>query len=210
MSAIVAADVGKAVAPLGLLELDDAKLQAMAQHLTLLLKWNKAFNLTAIRDPDDVLALHLADSLSIAPFIRGDLIYDIGTGGGFPGLPLAILYPEKNFVLVDASAKKIRFLTQTIKSLKLENVEALHARVEAITPEQLADQVVSRAFSSMAKFVSLTEHLLAADGEWLAMKGRFPETEIKELGDGYQLDTVQLDVPGVAADRHLITLRTRT
>lgn len=204
-------DVAEAVKALNLPERDSqASIGVWAAHLRQLLKWNKAFNLTAIHKPQEAIALHLLDSLSIAAFIDGDKIYDIGTGGGFPGLPLAVLFPEKRFILVDASAKKVRFLTQTIKALELKNTTALHARVEALVPDTKADIILSRAFSSLSKFVSLTAGLAGPDTQWLAMKGRNPVGELEELEELYTSSTEQLIVPGVVAERHLITIRRKT
>jgi 16S rRNA (guanine527-N7)-methyltransferase len=173
-------------------------------YFNLLAKWNKVYNLTSIKHPDDVLVRHLLDGISIAKYITGQNIADVGTGGGIPGLPLAILYPEKNFILVDCVKKKIDFLQYVIRYLRLNNINAIHTRVEEYEPAEKFDQITSRAFTSIKQFKDSCSHLCKDDGEMLAMKGHYPEEEIKEAN----LTTFkhfEIIVPFLAAKRSLIT-----
>ena len=172
----------------------------------LLLKWNKTYNLTALRDPEQVLSHHLLDSLAILPHVGGAPLLDVGSGGGLPGIPLAIARPQLAVTLVDAVQKKATFQQQAAIELGLGNVRAIHGRVE----EQVGQfgQITSRAFSDLAEFISLTRHLLAPRGRWLAMKGVRPEAELTALPADIVVDAViPLQVPGLGADRHLIILK---
>lgn len=186
---------------------DDSQVGAWVDHLDLLLRWNKVFNLTAITNPSDVLSQHLSDSLSVAPYVHGETVFDIGTGGGFPGIPLAILFPEAQFTLVDTVQKKTRFLKQVVGELKLSNVQVVNARVESLTPDSKANQVISRAFSSLEDFLQLTSGLASHQTEWLAMKGKLPSQELKALPNEFTYTVVPLTVPGLDAERHLIRIR---
>ena len=188
------------------MEASDQQLKQWRGYLALLRRWNRTYNLTAIEDDQAILTKHLLDSLSIAGFIKGERICDIGSGGGLPGIPLAILFPEKQFTLVDAVAKKTRFLRQVVTELKLANVQVVHARVEAYRPAYRFDQVICRAFSSLSEFVSVTGHLLAKNGEWLAMKGKLPVEELAALGKKMAYTVHPLIVPGLDAERHLIQI----
>lgn len=179
-----------------------AKLLA---YRDLLLKWNRTYNLTALRDPEQAISHHLLDSLAILPWIVGGSLLDVGSGGGLPGIPLAIAKPDLQVTMVDAVQKKVSFLQQAAIELELPNVHAVHARVEEL-PGQFA-QITSRAFSELAEFVRLTRHLLAPGGRWLAMKGVRPEAEITALPPDIRVAAVEpLDVPGLRAERHLIIL----
>lgn len=183
------------------------QIDRFASHLNLLLKWNKAYNLTAITDQDQVITQHLLDSLSIKSAIEGKSIYDIGTGGGFPGIPMAITFPEKRFILVDTVQKKTRFLRQVVAQLGLKNVEVKHARVETLKPEKKADQIVSRAFSSIPDFLNLTLNLADDHTEWLAMKGKSPTEELETLSPELTYTVDPLNVPGLNAERHLVRIQ---
>lgn len=179
-------------------------------YLALLVKWNKAYNLTAVRDPDEMVSRHLLDSLSVVPFVAagGARWLDVGSGGGMPGVPLAILFPERQFTLLDSNGKKTRFLTQVKLELKLANLEVIHSRVEQLQPPQPFDGIVSRAFSSLEDFSNWTRHLGDGDTRWLAMKGVHPDDELQALPVDFRLeDTQVLKVPGCQGQRHLLILR---
>ncbi len=188
----------------------NANQQAMLlAYLQLLVKWNKAFNLTAVRNPEDMLYRHLIDSLSIAPFISAQRILDVGTGPGLPGIPLAIMYPERHFVLLDSNSKKTRFLMQARIELGVSNVQVEHKRVEAFSDAKGFQQIVSRAFASIDKMIFWCKHLLTEDGEFLAMKGPLAMEEWHEVSQpGFALSqTKELMVPGCEASRQLIIIR---
>ena len=157
------------------LEIDEFQLEGLLSFIRLIVKWNQAYNLTAVRDPLDMVALHLLDSLAVLPHIKPPRVADIGTGAGLPGIPLAICLPDQHFVLVDSNAKKTRFVRQVALELKLPNVEVVHSRVELFKAEPLFSTVITRAFAGMADILKLTEHLLADGGVLLAMKGQLPE-----------------------------------
>lgn len=187
--------------------LTQVQLGLLLDYLELLIKWNKAYNLTAIREPQDMLVKHLIDSLSIAPYIQGDCLADVGTGPGLPGIPMAIVYPDKRFLLVDSNGKKTRFLTQCKITLGLENFEVFNGRVEAIPAEEKFDQLMSRAFTALDNMVKLCKHLLTDEGVFLAMKGLYPADEITELPEGYEVkNAIKLCVPACEEDRHLIII----
>jgi 16S rRNA (guanine527-N7)-methyltransferase len=176
-------------------------------YLDLLQHWNRAFNLTAISDPKDMVLLHIVDSLSINPYLQGARIVDVGTGAGFPGIPLALLNPEKHFLLIDSNSKKTRFLTHVIHELKLTNVEVLHVRCEDFHPQKCFDTIVSRAFASIQVMLATTQHLICADGQFLAMKGVYPEKEIAEIPDEFRVLTVHgLKINGLDAERCLVCI----
>jgi 16S rRNA (guanine527-N7)-methyltransferase len=172
----------------------------------LLLKWNKTYNLTALRDPQQAISHHLLDSLVILPWVGAGPLLDVGSGGGLPGIPLAIARPDLAVCMVDTVQKKTTFLQQAVIELRLRNVTVHHARVEEMVG-QFA-QITSRAFAELTSFVSLTRHLLAPDGRWLAMKGVRPDDEIAALPASIVVDAIiPLTVPGLDAERHLIILK---
>ncbi|MBS1198325.1 MAG: rRNA m(7)G-527 methyltransferase [Proteobacteria bacterium] len=180
--------------------------EKLLAYLGLLLKWNKTYNLTAVRDPEQGLTHHLLDSLAILPWLNESNLLDVGSGGGLPGIPLAIVRPELAVTLVDAVQKKVSFLQQAVIELELPKVQAVHARVEALQGQ--FGQIVSRAFADLSDFVGLTRHLLAPDGCWLAMKGALPAAELSQLPAGIVAqEKVPLAVPGLKAERHLIILK---
>jgi len=183
------------------IEYSEVQLEQLLDFLTLLIKWNRAYNLTAIRQPEDMARLHILDSLSVLPYLQGNRIADIGTGAGLPGIPLAIFSTDKAFSLVDSNAKKTRFIQQVVVELALQNITVHHARVEQFSPEGKFSTVIMRAFAETVKIVKLTRHLLAEDGVLLAMKGQQPEQE-QELE--YVSRVIPLDVPGVEAKRCLL------
>jgi 16S rRNA (guanine527-N7)-methyltransferase len=177
----------------------------------LLHKWNKVHNLTAIREPLKMVTHHLLDSLAVLPYVSGGRLVDVGSGGGLPGIPLAIEKPGLAVTLLDSNHKKAVFLRQAVIDLGLKNVEVVGERVEQFRPEQLFDTVISRAFSDLAEFVKLTRHLLAAEGRFLAMKGVYPHEEIAALPPDIRVEQViSLEVPELGAKRHLVVMRVLT
>lgn len=193
------------LAELGL-SLPQAAQERMLAFCWLLLKWNKTYNLTALRDPQQALSHHLLDSLAIVPHVGEGALLDVGAGGGLPGIPLAIARPQLSVSLVDTVQKKATFLQQAAIELGLRNLRVHHARVEQMTGQYA--QISSRAFADLKTFVELTRHLLAPDGRWLAMKGAYPAEEIAALAPDIVVErTLVLTVPGLAAERHLIFLK---
>ncbi len=181
-----------------------AKLLAYA---TLLYKWNKTYSLTAMREQDKAVSHHLLDSLAIRPFVPSGSLLDVGSGGGMPGIPLAIARPELQVCLLDSNSKKAAFLRQAAIELALPNISVHCGRVEQYHPAIGFAAITSRAFSEVADFVGLTRHLLAPNGRWLAMKGVWPHAEIGRLPHDIAVDAVhRLQVPGVEGERHLVVL----
>jgi 16S rRNA (guanine527-N7)-methyltransferase len=188
------------------LALPDAAQKKLLDFRTLLLKWNKTYNLTALRDPAQAMSHHLLDSLVILPHVAEGNLLDVGSGGGLPGIPLAIARPELSVTMVDTVQKKATFLQQAAIELALLNITVHHARVETMTGQY--SQISSRAFAELGLFVSLTRHLLMPGGRWLAMKGVNPEAEISTLPADIVVEAViPLTVPGLDAERHLIILK---
>jgi len=180
---------------------------ALRVLLTELNDWNQRINLTAIRDPEQQLTKHLLDSLSINPYLRGNYIADVGTGAGFPGLPLALVNPDKQFVLMDSINKKLRFVKHAAQVMKLSNVAVLHTRAQDHRPARRFDCVVSRAMGSIENFVLWCGHLCADGGRLLAMKGRYPDAELAALPEGWRVVAIhELKVPGLDEQRHLVEL----
>ncbi|WP_257281903.1 MULTISPECIES: 16S rRNA (guanine(527)-N(7))-methyltransferase RsmG [unclassified Endozoicomonas] len=193
------------------LSLADSQADMLARYVELLAKWNRAYNLTAVRDPLEMVSRHIHDSLSIAPFMEGDYLMDVGSGPGLPGIPMAILNPQKQYTLLDSNGKKTRFMTQAKTELGLENVTVANCRVESFEAHQPFDVIMSRAFSSLADMVNGTHHLIRAGGKFLAMKGLFPEQELVDLKQSRPeislLESHALYVPGCEAQRHLVILK---
>lgn len=181
--------------------------QQLMHYLALLQKWNSAFNLTAITDPNEMVYLHLIDSLVISPFLHGKRMLDVGSGAGLPGIPLAIMHPEHHWIVLDKNGKKTRFMTQVIAELGLKNVEAAHSRCETFQPALGFDSIVSRAFGTIPMFTETTEHLLNPDGNWIAMKGKYPTEELAELPSRFLLQSVtRLEINGIDAERHVVRI----
>lgn len=194
------------IAELGLV-VSNQQSELLINYLILLQKWNKAYNLTAIRDLDAMVSKHLLDSLSIAPYLQGNRYLDVGTGAGLPGIPLAILYPDKQFSLLDSNGKKTRFLIEARQQLKLLNVSIHSERAELFQPEEPYDGVLSRAFASLLDMVNGCEKHLAPGGRLYAMKGVFPDTELSQLPKHFIVEhSYSLSVPNVDEDRHLLVL----
>lgn len=188
--------------------LTESQHSQLLAYLALLIKWNKAYNLTAVRDPDEMVSRHLLDSLSVMSFIEGGRWLDVGSGGGMPGIPVAILFPETKVTVLDSNGKKTRFLTQVKLELKLDNLEVIHSRAEAFEPQQPFNGIISRAFSSLEDFTQWTRHMGDDQTRWLAMKGLHPADELVALPADFRLDSAQaLAVPGCQGQRHLLILR---
>lgn len=181
------------------------RIDKLAAFVTLLARWNRVYNLTAVRQPGDMVGRHLLDSLAVMAWVSGPDLLDVGSGAGVPGLPLAIARPELAVTCLDASAKKARFMRQAISELGLQNVQVEHRRVEQFQPETPYRQVISRAFSSLQAMQQKTARLCAVDGQLLAMKGTRPGEELLALQTmGYEPQVIELQVPGLDAKRHLI------
>ena len=188
-----------------------ALAEPLLAYLQLLVKWNKAYNLTAIRDPQEMVVLHLLDSLAARPFVRGSNVLDVGTGAGLPAIPLALPLPECPFPLLNTIGKKTRFLEHVVRQLGLTNVEVQKIRIEDFSPRQPFDTVVSRAFSALSLFVDACAPLLNQSGCLLAMKGKLPKEEIAALNEAqWRIGSYELTVPGLAAERHMIVLEPRS
>ncbi|MFN2349634.1 MAG: 16S rRNA (guanine(527)-N(7))-methyltransferase RsmG [Thioalkalivibrio sp.] len=180
----------------------------LVAYLELLLHWNRAYNLTAITDPIQMVSHHVLDSLAVLPKIHGSRIADIGSGAGLPGIPMAIARSDLTVVLVEAVGKKYRFQKQAILELGLSGVSAVQSRVENYRPEEPFDTVISRAFAATRDFVTLAGHLVGPDGRLLAMKGRDPAGELGGLPDPWRVVAVHgIRVPGLDAERHLVEMR---
>ena len=190
------------------LQLTADQSQRLLDYLSLLQKWNKVHNLTAVREPEEMVTLHLLDSLSVLPHIRGQRLLDVGSGAGLPGIPLALCLPQLQVTVMDSSHKKTSFMRQAKAELGLNNLDVVCGRVEKYKPAQLFDIVVSRAFSDLAEFIGLTRHLCAPGGLWLAMKGVYPYDELAQLAvqfaDLAPAHVIPLEVPGLEAQRHLV------
>ncbi|PWB51049.1 MAG: 16S rRNA (guanine(527)-N(7))-methyltransferase RsmG [Nitrosomonadales bacterium] len=190
------------------LALSDAQQQALLDYIALLQKWNKIYNLTAVREPENMLYQHLLDSLAVLPYIGTGRLLDVGTGGGLPGIVLAIARPELDITLLDSNQKKTTFLRQACIELGLKNVKVECLRVDDYQPSAAFDMVISRAFSDLGEFVRLSARLCRAGGVLLAMKGVYPHDELAHLPDPFrQHEVVALNVPGLEAQRHLVILR---
>lgn len=188
--------------------IDSAVQHQLTEYLLLLAKWNQAYNLTSVRDVREMVTQHIVDSLSVASFVHGKRILDIGTGAGLPGIPLALQMPEREFVLLDSNGKKTRFLTHVIQTLKIKNVTVVQARAEAFKPEVCFDSVITRAFSSLAEFLEKTQSLCCSDGLFLAMKGNYPTEELVEISEQFNVVAVHpLQVAGLDAQRHLVVIQ---
>src|SRR5438445_5925919 len=165
----------------------DETEEKLIVYLELLRKWNRVYNLTAIRDLKESVLLHIIDSLTIRQYLHGMRVIDIGTGAGLPGIPLALTCPDKQFVLLDSNSKKTRFLTQVMCDLSLKNVDVVHARCEDYNPDIKFDSILSRAFASIEVMLETTQHLLAEQGQFLAMKGVYPTAEIKTISSPFEM-----------------------
>ncbi len=189
------------------LPLGAQQVQQLVDYLALLAKWNKAYNLTAIRDEVQMVTRHLLDSLAISGHITGERLIDVGSGAGLPGVPLAIVFPHREFLLVDSNGKKTRFLFQVKTALRLDNMEVCQARVETLQVSRPFDTVLSRAFASLPDMIRDCRHLLAPEGRLLAMKGAYPTQELESVGKtGASVAVHSITVPGLDEQRHLVEI----
>ncbi|MFC4728660.1 16S rRNA (guanine(527)-N(7))-methyltransferase RsmG [Coralloluteibacterium thermophilus] len=194
-------------AGLATLGIDPAHAPRLLDFLALLVRWNGTYNLTAVRDPREMVIRHLLDSLSIARHVPDGLLVDIGTGPGFPGIPLAIVRPGIRVTLVESNGKKTRFMREAVRSLGLPNAQVAESRAEALPDAGRFDRLTARALGTLAELVRLGGHLVAPQGQILAMKGRRPDDEIAALPPGWEVRTMhRLDVPGLEGERHLVVL----
>lgn len=191
------------------LPLNEDQVEKMLAYLALLIKWNSVYNLTSIRDPHDMVKQHLLDSLSaVHAFTQAKNILDVGSGGGLPGIVLAIVFPTASVTMIDIVNKKTAFLTQVKAELKLKNVTVHTGRVELLKVEHKFDVITSRAFSELSNFINWSQHLLAEDGRFLAMKGVSPIQEIERLPEGWEVKSIEaLQVPGLDVERHLVHVK---
>jgi 16S rRNA (guanine527-N7)-methyltransferase len=187
--------------------LSDKQQQQLVAYVELLDKWNKAYNLTSVRDPKEMMVKHIMDSLVVAPHLTGKHYIDVGTGPGLPGIVLAIALPDTQFVLLDSLGKRVRFLMQVKHALGLDNVTPVQSRVEEYQPSVKLDGVLSRAFASLQDMVQWCSHLIDDSGRFIALKGQFPDEELENLPAGTKFEQdISLDVPKLDAERHLIIL----
>ncbi|MGF6423654.1 16S rRNA (guanine527-N7)-methyltransferase [Lelliottia sp. 489] len=190
------------------ISLTDHQKNQLVAYVDMLNKWNKAYNLTSVRDPNEMLIRHILDSIVVAPYLQGERFIDVGTGPGLPGIPLSIVRPECQFTLLDSLGKRVRFLRQVQHELKINNIEPVQSRVEAFPSEPPFDGVISRAFASLNDMVSWCNHLPAQEGRFYALKGLVPEDEIAQLPVGYVVESiVKLQVPQLDGERHLVIIK---
>ncbi|QDA15017.1 16S rRNA (guanine(527)-N(7))-methyltransferase RsmG [Pasteurella multocida subsp. multocida] len=190
------------------LSITDQQKEQLIKLVLLLNKWNKAYNLTSVRDPMEMLVKHILDSVVVSPHLQGKHFIDVGTGPGLPGLPLAIVNPNKHFVLLDSLGKRISFIRNAIRELGLDNVEAVLSRVEEYHPEQPFDGVLSRAFASLKDMTDCCQHLPKQDGYFYALKGLYHQEEVEELSEKFTIQQViRLQVPELIGERHLVIVK---
>lgn len=186
------------------LSLSEANFEQLLHYVALLQKWNKVYNLTAVRKPEQIITRHILDSLVVLPYIRGAQVLDVGSGAGLPGIPLAIASPDTQITLLDSNSKKTRFLVQCKAELSLDNMEVVHSRVEDFQAGPYST-IISRAYSNLAGMIDSTQHLLAEDGIFVAMKGIYPVAELEDIPAGYAVEAIHpLQVPGLDAERHVV------
>ncbi|MCU6677815.1 16S rRNA (guanine(527)-N(7))-methyltransferase RsmG [Leclercia tamurae] len=190
------------------ISLTDHQKNQLVGYVDMLHKWNKAYNLTSVRDPNEMLVRHILDSIVVAPHLQGERFIDVGTGPGLPGIPLSIVRPECHFTLLDSLGKRVRFLRQVQHELKLENIYPVQSRVEEFPAEPPFDGVISRAFASLNDMIGWCKHLPAQNGRFYALKGILPEDEIEQLPEGFEVESaIKLRVPQLEGERHLVIVK---
>ena len=200
--------VDKEQALKGLEQYDERSAGKFSALLDLLERWNRKVNLTAIRDRAEMVTIHLLDSLAAAPLLHGEVVLDIGTGAGFPGLPLAIVEPGRRFVLLDSNNKKVQFVRHAAAALGLDNVEGAKARAEDYAPGYRFDTVIARAVASLPRLLEIAGHHVGEGGVFIALKGRYPAQELRQIPAGWDYTVEELSVPGLdAGSRHAVLLR---
>ncbi|HAV1793109.1 TPA: 16S rRNA (guanine(527)-N(7))-methyltransferase RsmG [Enterobacter hormaechei subsp. steigerwaltii] len=193
------------------ISLTDHQKNQLVAYVDMLNKWNKAYNLTSVRDPNEMLIRHILDSIVVAPYLNGERFIDVGTGPGLPGVPLSIVRTESQFTLLDSLGKRVRFLRQVQHELKLENITPVQSRVEEFPAEPPFDGVISRAFASLNDMVSWCKHLPAEKGRFYALKGQLPGDEIELLPDGFAVESIEkLQIPQLEGERHLVIIKPNT
>jgi len=189
------------------LNVTQEQAEKLVAYVQMMHKWNKAYNLTSVRDPKDMLVKHILDSIIIAPLLEGKHYIDVGTGPGLPGIPLSIMLPNTHFVLLDSLGKRVRFMKQVAYELNLANIEPVQSRVEAYKSQTKLDGVLSRAFASLKDMLHWCQHLVDSDGKFLALKGQYPDEELTQLPAGFKLtQSIELHVPELEGERHLIII----
>ena len=188
-------------------DLPSASVDKLLQFIALLAKWNKTYNLTAVREPSQMVPLHLLDSLVMRPFLQGDAVLDVGTGPGLPGIPLAIICPDVHFTLLDSNSKKTRFITQAVLELGIKNVTVVQSRAEAFQPIGQYSSIITRAFASIPDMLVMIKHLCSNTTRVIAMKGQYPQEELTAWPEGFVCDGVEtIQVPGLDAQRHVVLI----
>ncbi len=182
--------------------------QQLIHYVLMMHKWNKAYNLTSVRDPQQMVIKHIVDSIVVAPFLDKVHYIDVGTGPGLPGIPLAIMCPDKQFILLDSLGKRVRFMKQVAYELKIDNIQPVQSRVEDFVPNVEIDGVLSRAFASLKDMLHWCQHLVDSQGVFLALKGQLLTDELDQLPLGFTLqETIKLDVPGLEGERHIVKIK---
>jgi 16S rRNA (guanine527-N7)-methyltransferase len=193
------------------LAVTQAQQQKLIQYVLMINKWNKAYNLTSVRDPHQMVLKHIVDSIVVAPFLNKTHYIDVGTGPGLPGIPLAIMCPDKQFILLDSLGKRVRFMKQVAYELKIDNIEPVQSRVEDFVPSVVIDGVLSRAFASLKDMLHWCQHLVNSQGVFLALKGQLSLDELKGLPLEFILqETIKLDVPGLEGERHIVKIKKKS
>ena len=186
----------------------EAQQGLLLDYLSMIHKWNKAYNLTSVRDPEAMLTKHIVDSIAVKPFLDGTRFIDVGTGPGLPGIPLAIVQPDAHFTLLDSLGKRVRFMKQCAHELKMTNIFPIQSRVEDHSPENVYDGVISRAFASIKDMLHWCEHLVDSEGAYFALKGQLPSEELSQVPDKFTVSSVEsLSVPGLEGQRHLVVIK---
>lgn len=193
------------------LTVSESQQHKLVAYVMMIHKWNKAYNLTSVRDPQQMMIKHIVDSIVVAPYLDKTHYIDVGTGPGLPGIPLAILCSDKHFILLDSLGKRVRFMKQVAYELKIDNIQPVQSRVEEFQPEHRLDGVLSRAFASLKDMLHWCQHLVDSQGEFLALKGQLPVEEINQLPDGFDLlQTIKLNVPKLEGERHIVKIKKQT